>query len=377
MNLKPFIFLALLSILTKGCHNNAIIDDSVSCTEAASPWQIASYPLNTDYLQYDAQFINSLGFSVGGTGTILKTNNSGEHWQVLHDINSEPLLTKLALKTLHFIDETTGFIGGENFKLGFDYESDLGAILLKTTNAGLTWDKLYFSDIKAFWDIHFFSKSEGIAIVQYYERLNDERYTLIKTYDGGKTWNHLSIDPLKLIEPYYHQLNTPKIICQFKDSPRTLAISALNINGTYDIKELPKPAHNENFIDLLRGEQGVEILLYGNIFNTFSTYISSDSWSTWIKGDNNIYPQKSIIHFNSDSTGICISGIYNLTNHSTTEFYLSLTGFNIKHSSDLGLSWDLKHTSRLNCDFIGKKIYMSNNSFGILGSNFTLISLNQ
>ncbi|MCX6163421.1 MAG: YCF48-related protein, partial [Ignavibacteriae bacterium] len=113
-------------------------------------------------------FVNSLtGFVAGSSGKILKTTNKGDNWNLL----TTP--TSTALDGIYFVNENTGYVGGAN-------------IFLKTTDAGATWVNKVGSFISPFetaQSVYFSDANTG------YYCTNTSNCRIVKTTDGGDTWN--------------------------------------------------------------------------------------------------------------------------------------------------------------------------------------------
>jgi hypothetical protein len=77
------------------------------------------------------------------------------------------------LQTIYFKDENTIFVGGH------------GGVLLKSTDAGLTWTRLYTSIKADFVAINFSDEMNGIAVSAYN---GGNSSTFHSTDDGGNTW---------------------------------------------------------------------------------------------------------------------------------------------------------------------------------------------
>jgi photosystem II stability/assembly factor-like uncharacterized protein len=78
--------------------------------------------------------------------------------------------------TIFFVDETIGYIAGYN-----------GAIY-KTSDAGITWNKLFTDTTLPLYDIYFFNDKEGFAVGG-----ESMGAIIIHTIDGGITWARTSI----------------------------------------------------------------------------------------------------------------------------------------------------------------------------------------
>lgn len=133
---------------------------------------------------YNIYFVDaSLGFIIGGRGTILKTEDGGQTWsrkRALSDTpgrDGNPRPLRANLMGIQMISETTGFIAGtEN-------------TILKTTDGGETWTGSSErarvgetrNNLEGIW---FTSPTTGWIIGSF--------GTLLRTTDGGETWEKQS-----------------------------------------------------------------------------------------------------------------------------------------------------------------------------------------
>lgn len=103
------------------------------------------------------------GWTVGELGTILKTNDGGDNWDIVY-IDSHN-----KLNALYFISEQTGFAVGDD------------GLILTTKDGGQTWDEQTFDDYyNDLYSIYFSSSTVGW--------IGGEYNTLLKTTDAGETW---------------------------------------------------------------------------------------------------------------------------------------------------------------------------------------------
>jgi photosystem II stability/assembly factor-like uncharacterized protein len=116
----------------------------------------------------------------GSKGTVLRTSDSGANWEVIKVPNAE----KLDFRGIKGIDEKTAVA----VSAGLAEEGQ--ARIYRTEDAGKTWQQVWQTDQKgvfldgvAFWD-----KKNGII---FGDPMNNHLY-LLKTADGGKTWERLS-----------------------------------------------------------------------------------------------------------------------------------------------------------------------------------------
>jgi photosystem II stability/assembly factor-like uncharacterized protein len=116
----------------------------------------------------------------GSKGTILRTTNGGQHWEVIKVSGAE----KLDFRGIKGIDPQTAI----TVSAGLAEEGQ--ARIYRTTDAGKTWNMVWQTDQKgvfldgvAFWD-----QSNGII---FGDPIDNHLY-LLRTSDGGKTWQRLS-----------------------------------------------------------------------------------------------------------------------------------------------------------------------------------------
>lgn len=114
----------------------------------------------------DIKFVNSnVGFSVGYSGTILKTIDAGENWK---KINSG---TVTNLKKVIFLDSLNGIILGDKKQI------------LKTKDAGENWEIININNEDLFNDVFFINNQKGYIVTN-----NTQVGKILKTDDGGLNW---------------------------------------------------------------------------------------------------------------------------------------------------------------------------------------------
>ncbi|MBL0050604.1 MAG: T9SS type A sorting domain-containing protein [Bacteroidetes bacterium] len=156
-------------------------------TDGGNNWLLQNSP--TNQLLYALDFVDSLnGIIVGDYAIILKTNDGGINWFQL----PKSLLfgdSIYELRTVQFINDTVAYAGG-----GPSYGST--GILIKTTDAGNTWNTVFESyDFPAFLQIEFINDSLGFASGSCHT--NNPfcyRSRVLKTTDGGISWTEIYFD---------------------------------------------------------------------------------------------------------------------------------------------------------------------------------------
>ena len=120
---------------------------------------------------------NHTGYVVDFNGHIYKTKNGGNNWSTLSSGTTYPLYS------VFFLDANTGFIaGGDPYNM-----TNPGGIILKTTDAGVTWTKTVLPYVLN--SVYFPDPGTGYAVGY---KLTDHSGAVIKTTDGGATWNFIA-----------------------------------------------------------------------------------------------------------------------------------------------------------------------------------------
>jgi photosystem II stability/assembly factor-like uncharacterized protein len=131
-------------------------------TDAAGvSWTVQSS--GTSETLYDVTFTSlTTGYAVGGSGTLLKTTDGGVNWVPL------PSGTTEMLKGVSFSHPDTGAVVGS------------GGTILRTTDAGATWVAQTSGTTATLNAIQLITGSTGYTV---------GGSSLLKTTDGGTTWN--------------------------------------------------------------------------------------------------------------------------------------------------------------------------------------------
>lgn len=100
-----------------------------------------------------------------------KTNDHGDNWTYVSTANHYSYCSGF-----YFVDENTGYsIGGGTLSISGD--------VFKTTNGGITWNKLEITVDEGLSSIYFINEDIGFISGGY------NRKKVMKTLDGGNTWN--------------------------------------------------------------------------------------------------------------------------------------------------------------------------------------------
>jgi photosystem II stability/assembly factor-like uncharacterized protein len=134
---------------------------------AAGQWDYIN-PVLTRAFLYDIVFMNSqTGLAVGENGTMIRSVDGGNTWDTI------PCPVSSQLLTIGFKDEFTGFIGTDAH--GY----------LKSIDGGIFWTWIPFPHMKNILDIQFIDGFTGYIV-------GNGDWTIMKTIDGGNTWQNCS-----------------------------------------------------------------------------------------------------------------------------------------------------------------------------------------
>ena len=124
--------------------------------------------------------------------TLLRTFNGGQSWDTLHIRRDY----RLIFKSMQFINQSTGYC--------FADESTLD-VVYKTTDAGVSWNRLSINSNNQLRCVAFSNESTGIVISAAFQSSNDTtRY--YRTTDGGANWSQ------HLLPMYYSYLSKPTFL---------------------------------------------------------------------------------------------------------------------------------------------------------------------
>lgn len=136
---------------------------------AFSQWYWVN-PKPTGYVLFDVDFINeTTGYVIGEKGTLMKTVDAGETWDFI------PTGTYADFQFLRFTSESVG------------YASTIDAHILKTTDGGYSWQTLLTDTLENIYDIFFLNDNTGFIAA--------DHGNLLRTVDGGITWDRAFISP--------------------------------------------------------------------------------------------------------------------------------------------------------------------------------------
>ena len=141
-----------------------------SAVSIAQDWQWLNPKPQGNHLSSVFFINNDVGFSAGG-GTLIKTEDGGEQWEIICQLPSR------RFSSIFFIDEQVGYATGY-----YSVTSTTGFIL-KTTDGGYTWTSHEIESPYFMAGIYFSDSMTGYAVGG-----SSSKGGIYKTNDGGVTW---------------------------------------------------------------------------------------------------------------------------------------------------------------------------------------------
>ena len=167
-----------------------IFSNSIILKSFPPGWEIVDYTYNRFYWDVDCiDSLNCLAMSLIGSRTDLKkTTDGGKSWkQLLHDTVvyriPQERQGRYEIICFDFVNENLYYMGADS------------GIIFKTTDGGLTWEKIKVNTNKQIISINFFNEIDGLCLTS---------VELLKTNDGGSNWFKVAIPDsfLKSSNPY-------------------------------------------------------------------------------------------------------------------------------------------------------------------------------
>jgi len=133
----------------------------------------------------DSNTIYGCGNWYESKGYIIKSTNRGNTWTFI-DMSSYAT----SLIDMHFINKDTGFVTGKGLA---PLET---SIILYTTNGGQTWTNKFVNtnSFEYCWKIQRVTNKMYVAAI---EEFDTDTANVLKSTDGGMTWNILDVVPMK------------------------------------------------------------------------------------------------------------------------------------------------------------------------------------
>ncbi len=279
-------------------------------------------------------FDSVAGITVGSAGTILKTTNGGISWLSLNDISENPF------SDIEILNSTNALIVDGYYCL----DAACGFIF-KTDNRGIGWKRIDgIGDEPA---ISFHNEMEGIIVGGGWSIAGQPYMGVMRTSDGGETWEHYSNFTLhKIFKDVV--IKSPSFVRvlgwnESNSSILRMVINAENWNIQFDTSGIL--LNSIAFTDTVNG-----IVVGDHGFIT----TSSDGGLTWQKQQSNT-----------------LANLRSVFSLSSLEAYVAGDGGTILHTTDAGITW-MPDSSRTSENL--NKIYFRDANHGwAVGNNGTIL----
>jgi len=157
-----------------GNETNDAISTIIYSDNLGTNWQFAMDNINA--ILQDVDFTSlTTGYTVGWSGNIWKTNDTGDNWS---QITVPGNAGNRNYNGCYFMDDNTGVVVGGNESM------DSIQTIVRTSDGGNNWSVI--SDNLGSWlrAVHFYDANTGLAV--------GDRGTILKTVDGGLNWTDIS-----------------------------------------------------------------------------------------------------------------------------------------------------------------------------------------
>jgi len=180
--LAAMAFAALMTIALSGCLRDPL-DDNEVVTPTIPGWEVTSREHGLTGILRKLFFVTpAKGFLAGYNGYLMQTADSGKTWTALNPG------TDMHLENIVFLDENTGFISGRGTTDCMNEDCDRGSFLLRTSDGGVTWDKVFYDTLAYLESMVWKDASHGIGVMEYSLPSDVRGKRFVRTDNGGDTW---------------------------------------------------------------------------------------------------------------------------------------------------------------------------------------------
>jgi photosystem II stability/assembly factor-like uncharacterized protein len=202
----------------------AAYDTVLKTTDAGASW--SKYPINLGLVLFGMHFYNSaIGYAAGmqfppsANAAILKTTNAGVTWT--SQSISPP--ARYHTNSLYCTSADTCYLAG--------------GYALKTTNGGITWDRMSTPSIADWSSVFFTSATNGVIVGG-----SNSSGSIIRTTDGGASWNTVYSAPAFLSSVYFIDASTGYAV-----GGGGIILRTTDEGATWDPQTSP-PTHELNWV---------------------------------------------------------------------------------------------------------------------------------
>ena len=262
-------------------------------------------------------FVNDTVGFVSGVYSVYKTNDGGRHWKpfvTTHDNN-------MYFGEIYFLDEDHGFIALR----GCNEDDCKGGGWIMTTDGGTSWKRTTIGQyVKS---IFFTSQLTGFIVTEEFIS-RSAIYTILKTIDGGKTWNEI----------FRPSLGEGELKARFVNDQIGYAYNGYTIFVTTDGGESWRESASSNHISTLTLTGNVAYAGFSSVGwpsitpTTPSNIVRSDDGVNWTRVKEFPYPIFQLGFSPQGDHGVVVGHSW-ASDPSVESFY------RISRSTDKGETW--------------------------------------
>jgi photosystem II stability/assembly factor-like uncharacterized protein len=305
MKIKKSLSIILI-IFIFSC-NKEDVKQTLSCKNILDKWEVKSVSIHDGLQKQNDIFFptESIGFSVGNAGSIMKTNDEGENWEIIEfhylpetGINSNSL-TKARLLTAFFIDELIGYVGGEGETSALNSSTNTDAVFLTTVDGGTNWNKIYIEGVRKINDLIFSDSNNGLGLF-YMADSNEKK--LFRTENAGVNWSEVDLPIDKIASNKFVNSENKIIIRGVDETDKSIILTSLDNGENWETNSTQQEICNR--IYFINDEVGFASC--GLLFFPETVYKTIDGGSSWQEVESP-FNVSSLIHFNSEEEGFIIN----------------------------------------------------------------------
>jgi photosystem II stability/assembly factor-like uncharacterized protein len=331
-------------------------------------------------------FVNETGWFAGHNGTLVKTSDNGETWQII------PISEDLYFDYIDFVTASDGWAigrtaitgsypdstvflktidGGLSWSVKFKYTLNVfnsvnavdqdhaffagGNFIYKTTDGGRTWININPVNLTGNYTSSWFGDSlNGVVAGSRYLGFVSKGL-ILKTSDGGSTWEEVLSDSLTYISNLqFTDSNTGYFRASF-DSKYYLCKTEDRCSTWSVLLESPYFIYSHHFLN-----SNTAYILMNDSTRVKKVFKSIDGGLTWnsISGQlNNL----NKIYFSSSETGFAVEEILMLSDVRTTSIY---------KTTDSGNNWLQQKLT-----FPFNKIHFFDKNYGIMFGGYEILGM--
>lgn len=302
--------------------------------DAGDSWQIILHPagFTNEYICKTVYFINeNVGFVGGSHNSLLRTTNGGYTW--IKVLNDSSIHYQWCFNSIDFSNQYRGFAINESYEI------------YKTENSGLTWEELNLNTYFSPTTVSFLDENHGFITGSRTDKF-------IRTINGGLTWDSIG-KPEGLPENNYFQglkfINDSIGFMQVDEADRGEIYRTENGGDSWN---LVYQGSDLSECEFCFSDQMNGVAIYVNFGCQNLVLITNDGGKTWERNQSDYLPAYSSNAIISTSSGNYIATGKNIGN--------------MNHSIDGGVNWEPIGTHKIHGDISDAELFGDQNILAIV-----------